>query len=114
MANHKKYKINGKDIIRSTVKKGRKDADVKKESTADDEEVQAKIEELHIFLTQRGIPYFLTSRTPKSNAPIARFSFNHKHDDPEGTRVNGEYIFTVMGNAIDQLSQGHFKLVKIY
>jgi hypothetical protein len=113
MANHKKYKINGKAVVRAD--KSTK-ATAKSTTTTDggDAEVLAKIEELHVFLTQRGLPYFIVSRTPESKTPIARFSFNHKHDDPVGTRENGEYIFTVAGNAIDQLTQSHMRLVKFY
>lgn len=113
MANHKKYTVNGKVITRAEKTATKKKLPVVSTENAD-AEVLAKIEELHVFLTQRGLPYFIVSRTPESKTPIARFSFNHKHDDPVGTRENGEYIFTVAGNAIDQLTQSHVRVVKFY
>lgn len=82
--------------------------------SAADLEVLKKCEEVHVFMTQRGLPYILIARTPDSAHPAGKFSFNHEHNKPEQTMRNAEWIFATLGNMIDRTSNGIVRLFKFY
>lgn len=78
-----------------------------------DKDVEAKIEELHVFLTQRGLPYLLVTRRPDRTA-VGRYSFNHEHNKPEVTRENAEWIFANAGAMIRSITGGVVNVTKTY
>jgi hypothetical protein len=82
--------------------------------TATDQAVENKIEELHVFLTQRGLPYILLTKRPDDKKTIARFSLNHLHDHQEITQANAEWMFANLGAMVRNMTNGILSLIKFY
>jgi hypothetical protein len=104
----KKIVINGKG-------KGAKKAaaPVQPQISPSDQEIEAKVEELHVFLTQRGLPYLLVTRR-SDRTTIGRYSFNHEHNKPQITMENAEWVFGNVGAMIRGITNGVVNVVKTY
>lgn len=115
----KQISINGKNPNKQKAKKvavEQATAQGKDEQilTATDQTVENKIEELHVFLTQRGLPYILLTKRPDDKKTIGRFSLNHLHDRLDITQANGEWMFANLGAMIRNMTNGVCSLIKFY
>lgn len=82
--------------------------------TTADKEVMEKIDELHVFLTQRGCPYLVIAQTPDTKHPAGKFSFNHEHNKPQQTYQNAEWVFRHLGGMLARGTGGVVELVRHY
>lgn len=82
--------------------------------TPADQEVLNKIEELHVFLTQRGLAYLVLAQTPSKQIPAGKFSFNHEHNKPEQTFRNAEWAFRHLGDMLSRGTGGSVELIRHY
>ncbi len=114
----KQISINGKKSGKQNTKKAAEQAAAQGQDnqplTATDQAVENKIEELHVFLTQRGLPYILLTRRPEDKKTIGRFSLNHLHDRQDITQANADWMFANLGAMVRNMTNGIISLIKFY